>query len=377
MSQLTVNKIIAYLGAAVDFPQGLTDKGHPVLDIIGEIIAKPAGAAAKVALGNSHYVQSADGVWRGALLQGNLSIDLSKGSVVLTRDQFNNSSFDLVGALTSNTTVTVPDNEPQPFIMDNKTTGAFTVIIKHAVDVGVIVAQGASLGMYSNGLVIESVQATASPHFHKASDINDLNVKNGVAGLNANAEVINLPAGAAAAAIINPFKILHADGTWADPVAANLAELPAIYIEQVEAQGVNGGSTLAVTENVIPFNVAVENTIVGALFDPVLHRITIPAGTYLCMGLSSIADGANRAVTLMYNLTAATLIGTQTNYNGAASVGLRTLAFAGRKYTFTVATTLEFRVYTQTALASFGMGLAANKAPYLEHYASAHFVKIA
>jgi len=172
--------------------------------------------------------------------RGSLSLTVSGGSTVLTVAQFNNTAFTLVGTLTSNLIVTIPDNLAQMFVIDNATTGAFTATIKHATTAGVTVAQGSRTILRTTGTVVEALsfatldaqnevaqmpagaaaEVTAGrPNsvLHADSTWGDIGngVANGVATLNAQTEVVQLPAGAAAEVTAGrPNSLFHADGTW-------------------------------------------------------------------------------------------------------------------------------------------------------------------
>lgn len=93
---------------------------------------------------------------------GNLALVTTGGTTTLTATQFANSSFDISGALTSDAVIIIPDNYPQLFIVDNLTTGAFTLTIKHANTTGVTLKQNASYLLYTTGIVCEPVAQTAT-----------------------------------------------------------------------------------------------------------------------------------------------------------------------------------------------------------------------
>lgn len=94
--------------------------------------------------------------------RGHLNLEVTGGTVVLNATQFHNASFDVSGTLVSDCTVVIPDNYPNVFIVDNLTTGAFSLTIKHATTAGLIVPQTERLLMYTTGLIVESVSQSAT-----------------------------------------------------------------------------------------------------------------------------------------------------------------------------------------------------------------------
>lgn len=108
----------------------------------------------------------AAGYWRNRTLAaagihpaGNLNLTgLTGGTRVLTSAEFANSSFDITGTLTADQTIQIPDGQPGIFVIDNGTTGAFSLIIKHAATAGIPVPQGHKYMMYTNGSIVETIQ---------------------------------------------------------------------------------------------------------------------------------------------------------------------------------------------------------------------------
>jgi len=143
--------------------------------------------------------------------RGVLALAVTGGTVTLTVDQFNNTAFDLTGVLTSNLTLVIPDGLAQMFIIDNATTGAFTVTVKHATTVGIITPQAARAIMYTTGLIVEGLAGVPS----------------GLATLDANTEVVQLSSGATAeVAAGRPNSVKRADGVWIVPVILQVVSKP-------------------------------------------------------------------------------------------------------------------------------------------------------
>jgi len=180
--------------------------------------------------------------------RGVLPLPVTGGIVTLTAAQFSNTAFDLTGVLTANLTLVIPDGLAQMFIIDNATTGAFTVTVKHAATAGIVVPQATREIAYTTGLIVESLAASSSPTATQVAftpDVNitsldvqaaiaqvyalavkatEKNVANGVATTNAQNELVQMIAGAAAqVAAGNPTNVVRADGTWGVAGEANLA----------------------------------------------------------------------------------------------------------------------------------------------------------
>jgi len=102
-------------------------------------------------------VQQIDSIDLAKASRGNLPLSATGGTIVLTAAQFDNTSFDLTGTLVSNLTIQLPDTIAQMFVIDNATTGAFTVTVKHAATPGVLVAQGSRVILYTTGALCEDI----------------------------------------------------------------------------------------------------------------------------------------------------------------------------------------------------------------------------
>ena len=90
--------------------------------------------------------------------RGNVQLAVTGGVTVLTAAQFDNASFDISGVLVSNSTIQIPDGLAQIFVVDNETTGAFSLTVRHATTAGVVVPQGERVVLYTTGTLVEDVK---------------------------------------------------------------------------------------------------------------------------------------------------------------------------------------------------------------------------
>lgn len=93
----------------------------------------------------------------GKISNGNLALSVTGGTRVLTTTEFDNISIDISGTLTANQVIEIPDGIPTLFIVDNLTTGAFTLTIKHNATTGVLVSQGQRTLLYTTGTQVEAI----------------------------------------------------------------------------------------------------------------------------------------------------------------------------------------------------------------------------
>jgi hypothetical protein len=93
---------------------------------------------------------------------GNLAVTVTGGTRVLTTVEAGNNSYDILGVLTSNQIIELPQGNAfaRDYIVDNSTTGAFTLQVRTTGGVNLIaVPQGSKYIMYSNGTEMEGVTA--------------------------------------------------------------------------------------------------------------------------------------------------------------------------------------------------------------------------
>ena len=109
-----------------------------------------------VQLGNTSQATVADVILMAMNTETLLTLNVSAGSpITLSPTQALNSIFEFSGALTGNVIVIFPAT-PKRMQIDNITTGAFTLTMKTAAQVGgITVGQGGTATVYCNGPAIE------------------------------------------------------------------------------------------------------------------------------------------------------------------------------------------------------------------------------
>lgn len=96
----------------------------------------------------------------GPKRRGRLSKSVAGGSnVTLTADEASNRTLELTGIITGNIEIIVPTADGAEWIVNNKTTGAFTVTVKTAAGTGIVVGTAKVALLYCDGTNI--VRATA------------------------------------------------------------------------------------------------------------------------------------------------------------------------------------------------------------------------
>lgn len=88
---------------------------------------------------------------------GVLSVNVAGGvDITLTASQFTaNMAFDLTGLLTASINLIIPIGYPSTFIVDNGSTGAFTVTVKHPSTGGIIAVQNYKAQYYTDGVTVD------------------------------------------------------------------------------------------------------------------------------------------------------------------------------------------------------------------------------
>jgi hypothetical protein len=97
-----------------------------------------------------------------AAIAGRLALTSTGGSTTLTDAQARNAVIDVSGALTSPSTVIVPDRS-HVFTVKNSTSGAQALTVKTASGAGVTVPAGATQTLYCDGTDVFLVGAAAAP----------------------------------------------------------------------------------------------------------------------------------------------------------------------------------------------------------------------
>ena len=139
---------------------GITIRTEPILSNTAETLTVASGTV--MAAADTYSVYTSIG---SRAPRGNLPVATTGGTTVLTVDEFDNASFDVSGTLVSNATIEIPDNYAQIFIVDNETTGAFTLTVKHSATAGVVVSQGTKVVLYTTGTVVEDASTVESSAF--------------------------------------------------------------------------------------------------------------------------------------------------------------------------------------------------------------------
>lgn len=139
----------AYLKQHVDnlengstLPPGIAPLNSPAFTGTPTTPTPPAGDSS---------TRIANTIWTQGLVNGISTINCAgSANVVLTAAQAGVNVLELVGALTGNIAVIVP-TPPGNWIVSNQTTGAYTVTVKTASGNGIVVAQGYSNELWSDG----------------------------------------------------------------------------------------------------------------------------------------------------------------------------------------------------------------------------------
>ena len=108
---------------------------------------------------------------------------LTNANVTLTAPQAGKSVVTLAGALTGNVQIIFPPWKSE-WLVDNATTGAFTVTCKTALGTGVIVPQGATTSLFGDGTNIDLVGSGLSANVGAVA--NTLALRDSGAGLTAS-----------------------------------------------------------------------------------------------------------------------------------------------------------------------------------------------
>lgn len=98
-----------------------------------------------------------------------ISIDVAgTGDFTLTGAQLNRISYEFTGILTGNRNIIVPASIQQYWV-DNETTGAFSLTVKTAAGVGVVVGQGERAILYCDGIDVILAQTAGAVSFGAGS----------------------------------------------------------------------------------------------------------------------------------------------------------------------------------------------------------------
>ncbi len=174
-------------GALVVDPEGVS-----LIDGLATKSFQPGESATIISDGTSYctvgYGQAADFVFDYT------SVNIAgTGSYTLAGGELNRVAYSFTGALTGDRTVVVPATIQQYWVT-NSTTNAFALTVKTAAGTGIVVAQGASVILYSNGTNV--VQADTAGATYPISV-----AQGGTGATTASAALNNLGSGALGVAL--------------------------------------------------------------------------------------------------------------------------------------------------------------------------------
>lgn len=135
---------------------GAAAKDNTVLT--GDPTAPTAGSGDNdTSIATTAFVQNAAG--------GATSVNVAgSANVTLTAAQAGANTVILTGALTGNINVIFP-TQADAWVVVNRTSGAYTITVKHSATAGVLIPQGKSRGIYSDGTTVA----------YQQTDYNDVN----------------------------------------------------------------------------------------------------------------------------------------------------------------------------------------------------------
>ena len=149
------------------------------------------------------------------------------------------------------------------------------------------------------------------------------------------------------------------------------AGVDTLHVRDEKAQNTDAGASVGGTAQTRTLNTVVTNEIAGASLSA--NQITLPAGTYFIHALAPVHGNVDRHATHLYNVTDAAIevLGLNVdNFTGSSS------PVAPLQGVFTIAAEKDFelRHYTQTSVATLGLGRASNLG--VEYYADVIIEKL-
>lgn len=198
-----------------------------------------------------------------AVLTGAHSVSTTGGTTTLTAGQSRNFVIVVSGTLASNATITVPDTARGRWLVQNDTTGAFTVTVKTVSGTGVVVRQGDRAFVFSNGTnVIETkrtditgalfknsrdvVNARGSISGSQTIDLADGNIVTCTIGGSTTFTFSGAPSSGQAAVFFLEITNAGASVTWPGSVAWDGGSAPSLQTTGVDVLGfltTNTGTT--------------------------------------------------------------------------------------------------------------------------------------
>jgi hypothetical protein len=93
------------------------------------------------------------------------TLTVTTADVTVTDAQFRSAVLKLTGTLTGNRAVIVPARS-KPFVIDNQTSGAYTVTVKVSGQTGIVVTQGTKALCYADGTDVRSLSDSFAANVH-------------------------------------------------------------------------------------------------------------------------------------------------------------------------------------------------------------------
>jgi len=155
--------------------------------------------------GGDSSTKIANTIWTQGLLHGVSTINCAgSANVVLTAAQAGVGVLELTGILTGNISVVVP-NSTGMWVVSNQATGAFTITVKTASGTGIVVAQGLSNELWSDGINVYPNRTDFTGITLNGATVNtapagdqSLKIANTNFAYNLKNGVVNVPVGGAA-----------------------------------------------------------------------------------------------------------------------------------------------------------------------------------
>lgn len=153
--------------------------------------------------------------------------------------------------------------------------------------------------------------------------------------------------------------LLVHDGTrWCElQTPTSIVTTPYIRVEDQKAKGTNGGSSSATTWHTRTLNTEVQDT--GSYASVASNQVTLAAGTYDIVA-SAPAQGSNQHRLVLWNDTDGSLALAGTSESNNSTDGVTTRSFVCGRVTIASSKAFSLRHYITTALATYGLGVAAN-----------------
>lgn len=149
-------------------------------------------------------------------------------------------------------------------------------------------------------------------------------------------------------------------------------ELPTLMVTDEKANNTHGGASLAATQNVRNLNTVEKNTITGASL--AANQVTLPAGDYHIRGWTTAFEVVRCKARLRDTTGPATLVVGMSSYSINVNGDSFNIPIEGF-FTLGVESDLELQLYTQLAVATFGLGAATNSGD-VEIYSMLIFTKL-